>query len=299
MVSAQVLKDTSLIEIRVQNTDKVLAVQIANTMASEFVQFVSEMNQERMSKSLTFLQEQETAVKADLAIAYDELSRIQSRPDNAASITRDISTKNQVVVALRGDLAKLQTDVTMLSAGVRQVEAAMAATPQSERTGAAYQALVTSQAQKVAELANASARASAMAQEIASLERSVTSLEGKLVTAQNEEAVVKADATRLEATLNLLSSKMVEAQMAHSLNLGETTISVVSPAMEPRNPVKPRKLVNMAVAGVLGGFVSVLLVFVLEYMDNTVKTQDDVQKYLNIGTLGSIPVVDARQRRKR
>ena len=142
-------------------------------------------------------------------------------------------------------------------------------------------------------------RASAASQEISSLERAVAGLEGKLVAAQNEEAVAKAGVDRLESTLNLLSAKIVEAQMAHSLNLGETTISVVSPAMEPKNPVKPRKIVNMAVAGVLGGFVSLLLVFVLEYMDNTIKTADDVQKYLNTGTLGTIPLIDGRKRRKK
>ena len=209
-------------------------------------------------------------------------------------------------VNLRAQAADLQADVTLLSAAVRQADQQLASTAATitGEGGVAipnpiYQALVSTQAQKTTELSTASARASAAAQEISSLERSVAALEGKLVIAQNEEAVAEADVARLESTLNLLSSKIVEAQMAHSLNLGETTISVVSPAMEPNNPVKPRKLVNMAVAGVLGGFVSLLLVFVLEYMDNTIKTQDDVQKYLNTGTLGTIPMIDSRKRRKK
>lgn len=305
MVSAQVLKDTSLIEVRVQNTDKALAVRIANTVASEFVQFVSEMNQERMAKSLQFLAEQEMVLKQDLQAAYDRLKQIQARPENASAIAREIATKNQVIINLRQDLARAQAEVTLLSSELRQLEQQIAATPATiGEAGAAspnptYQALVASQAQKSAELASASARISASAQEISALESAVATLEGKLVSAQNEEAVAKADVDRLENTLSLLSSKVVEAQMAHSLNLGETTISVVSPAIEPKNPVKPRKLVNMAVAGVLGAFVSVLLVFVLEYMDNTIETQDDVQKYLNMGTLGSIPMIDAHKRRRK
>jgi len=40
-------------------------------------------------------------------------------------------------------------------------------------------------------------------------------------------------------------------------------------------PVKPRKLLNMAVAGVLGGFVSVFGVFFLEYWRSPRKQQDD------------------------
>jgi len=296
MVSAQVLKDTSLIEVRVQNTDRVLAVSIANTIASEFVQSVSEMNQERMAKSLTFLAEQEAVLKADLETAYAALQVAQAKPENAASLTRDIATKNQVIVNLRAELASLQADVTLVTSSLRQIEKQIAATPTSDPS---YQTLVESRVQTTNELAVASTRASAASQEISSLERAVAGLEGKLVAAQNEEAVAKAGVDRLESTLNLLSAKIVEAQMAHSLNLGETTISVVSPAMEPKNPVKPRKIVNMAVAGVLGGFVSLLLVFVLEYMDNTIKTADDVQKYLNTGTLGTIPLIDGRKRRKK
>lgn len=296
MVSAQVLKDTSLIEVRVQNTDRALAVSIANTIASEFVQSVSEMNQERMAKSLTFLAEQEAVLKADLQTAYAALQVTQAKSENAAALTRDISTKSQVIVNLRAELASLQADVTLVTSTLRQIEKQIAATPTSDPS---YQTLVASRVQNTNDLEVASTRASAAAQEISSLERAVAGLEGKLVVAQNEEAAAKAGVDRLESTLNLLSAKIVEAQMAHSLNLGETTISVVSPAMEPKNPVKPRKLVNMAVAGVLGGFVSLLLVFVLEYMDNTIKTADDVQKYLNTGTLGTIPLIDGRKRRKK
>ena len=82
--------DTSLIEVS-QNTDRVLAVSIANTIASEFVQSVSEMNQERMP-ILTFLAEQEAVLKADLEPPR-RFQVAQAKPENAASLTRDIATR--------------------------------------------------------------------------------------------------------------------------------------------------------------------------------------------------------------
>jgi capsular polysaccharide biosynthesis protein len=309
MVTAQVLKDTSLVEVRVQNTDRALAAKIANTIASEFVQFVSEQNEERMSRSLAFLEEQAAILTKDLTAAYASLTALQAKPDSMASISREMSSKNQVIVKLREDLAGQDMDIALLGASIRQIDRELAATPatvggapadgNSGTPNPAYQALKASRTEKSGLLADASARAAVLQTEIASLEASTAALEAKLATAQNNEAILRTNVTRLESTLNLLSSKTVEAQMAHSLNLGDTTISVVSPALEPNSPVKPRKMVNMAVAGVLGGFVSVLLVFVLEYMDNTVKTQEDVAKYLNLGTLGAIPVMESRQRRKR
>jgi len=216
---------------------------------------------------------------------------------------------NQVSARLREDLAREEMDLFLIGTDISQIDRDLAATPATlegapgSGTGGipnpAYQALIASRTGKAKLLADSTALAAALEGEISRLEDSATQLGAKLAAAQNEEAVVKANVSRLESTLNLLSSKMVEAQMAHSVNLGETTIAVVSPAMEPSSPVKPRKMVNMAVAGVLGGFVSVLLVFVLEYMDNTVKTQEDVSKYLSLGTLGAIPVMESRQRRKK
>lgn len=309
MVSAQVLKDTNLVEVRVQNTDRTLAARIANTMASEFVQFMSEQNQDRMSKSLAFLAEQETRLKKDLANAYATLNAVQVKPDSASAIAREISSLQQVVVRLREDLARREMDASLIEADIRWLDRDIATTP-ATLTGSApdgkpgapnpaYQALIASRADKVRQLAYLESQAAALEGQIRRMQAASAELEARYAVAQNGEAVAKATVQRLESTLNLLSSKMVEAQMAHSVNLGETTISVVSPALEPSFPVKPRKAVNMAVAGVLGGFVSVMLVFVMEYMDNTVKTQEDVTKLLNLGTLAVIPIFESRVRPKK
>ena len=58
-------------------------------------------------------------------------------------------------------------------------------------------------------------------------------------------------------------------------NLPQTNI--VSPAVEPIDPVKPQKLMNVAVATVLGGFISVLMVFGIEYWKAPRKTTSVAQ----------------------
>lgn len=294
MVSTQILKDTNLIEIRVQNTDKALATQIANTMASEFVQFVSEANQERMTKSLEFLTAQKALLKAELEQVYEELGEIQSGPDNLASLTRDIASESQALSTFRADLARAQVRESQLRASLAQIDTGLTETaPQGEEEPSpAHLELLAARSQKSLELVECTAEIAGLQQQIGKLAASVSEKESRLNSARNRENEVMANLTRIESTLSLLDTKMIEAQMAQSLNYGENTISVVSPALEPVSPVKPRKVLNMAVAGVLGGLMSVLLVFVLEYMDNTIKTQEDVMKHLNLGTLGAIPVFD-------
>jgi len=308
MVSAQILKDTNLIEVRVQNTDKALATKIANTIASEFVVFVSQANQERMAKSLAFLMEQKEALRKELESAYAELKKTQTRGDNSVSLARDIATKTQVLTRAREDLVTAQLRRTLLEAGLKQIETDLATTPstipgQSQTTqvpNPVYQDLLQAKSEKTIELAETDAQIDALQREVASLETSLAAMEARLTVVKNEEDKQRVNVKRLEDTLSLLDAKMVEAQMAQSINFGEATISVISPALEPDSPVKPRKTLNMAVAGVLGWFVSLLLAFILEYLDNTIKTQEDVQKHLNLGTLGAIPIIEQpRATRKR
>jgi len=67
------------------------------------------------------------------------------------------------------------------------------------------------------------------------------------------------------------------------------SVSIVDTAVIPTHPVKPNKTLNILIAFVVGLMASVGLVFLIEYMDNTVKTSDDVEKLLGIPVLGVIP----------
>lgn len=71
------------------------------------------------------------------------------------------------------------------------------------------------------------------------------------------------------------------------------SVSIVDPAVIPTNPVKPNKKLNVLIAFVVGLMASVGLVFLLEYMDNTIKTSEDVEKLLGIPILGVIPNYEA------
>lgn len=72
-------------------------------------------------------------------------------------------------------------------------------------------------------------------------------------------------------------------------------VSVVDPAMVPTEPVSPRKLLNIAIALVLGAMVAVGLVLLLEYLDTTIKSADDVARHLGLPVLGTIPTFGAKE----
>lgn len=66
-------------------------------------------------------------------------------------------------------------------------------------------------------------------------------------------------------------------------------VQILDPAQLPTAPDSPRVMLNMAIAFFLGLIVSVGLVFLFEYLDNTVKTQEDIEKLLGIPVIGVIP----------
>jgi capsular polysaccharide biosynthesis protein len=53
----------------------------------------------------------------------------------------------------------------------------------------------------------------------------------------------------------------------------------------------PQTRILMMAAGLLGLLVGVVLAFVLDYLDDTIKDPEDVERYMSLPTLGSIPAV--------
>lgn len=72
-------------------------------------------------------------------------------------------------------------------------------------------------------------------------------------------ASLESEKTRLNDTLVYLDSRIAKTQVARSIDLGSTNLVVISAAGIPEVPARPRKEMNMAVALVLGLFVSIIL----------------------------------------
>ena len=71
-------------------------------------------------------------------------------------------------------------------------------------------------------------------------------------------------------------------------------VQVIDKAEIPQNAIKPREMLNMAIAGLLGLMLSFGIVFLLEYLDNTIKSPGDVEKYLELPTIGTIPEINEK-----
>jgi uncharacterized protein involved in exopolysaccharide biosynthesis len=71
--------------------------------------------------------------------------------------------------------------------------------------------------------------------------------------------------------------------------LETNNVSVIEEAVVPRLPVRPRKSLNLLVAVVVGLLIGVGTALTIEYFDTTVKTPDDVERYLGLPVIGIVP----------
>jgi capsular exopolysaccharide synthesis family protein len=83
------------------------------------------------------------------------------------------------------------------------------------------------------------------------------------------------------------------AQTVNEVQIGEqlmnNNVTILDRATVPPYPIKPRKRLNLMIGAMFGLFLGVGAAFFLDYLDNTFRTPDDVEKYLSLSVLGVIP----------
>lgn len=87
---------------------------------------------------------------------------------------------------------------------------------------------------------------------------------------------------------------IVAAVTGEFINTSKTLVAngnvrVIEEVVVPENPVSPNKKMNIAIAFILGLMVSVGLCFLLEFMDNTFKSKEQLEREIDIPVLGTIP----------
>jgi polysaccharide biosynthesis transport protein len=83
-----------------------------------------------------------------------------------------------------------------------------------------------------------------------------------------------------------------------SAGITASNIIIVDQAEVPLQPYKPDKRLNLILAAVVGLFLGMGLAFFFEYLDNTVKTPQDLEQFIQLPSFGMVPEI-SYERRKR
>lgn len=113
---------------------------------------------------------------------------------------------------------------------------------------------------------------------------------GKLPLKEQGLAKVMRDAAVAREIYVMLAKRHEEARISEVMQ--PTDVQVIDMATLPDEPIKPKKTLNIVIAAILGLFIGTGAAFVLEYMNKSIQTAEDVQRYLDLSVLGSIPHFD-------
>jgi tyrosine-protein kinase Etk/Wzc len=90
-----------------------------------------------------------------------------------------------------------------------------------------------------------------------------------------------------------LLQKREETNIAKASTI--SNIDIVDPAVTPEVPVKPKKLLYLGLGLSIGIMAGIILAFILENLDNTIKDADMVKRELNLPILAVIPHIPAAE----
>ena len=135
----------------------------------------------------------------------------------------------------------------------------------------------------------AMAREKSLLRNVNKLRREAQNLSGKEIQYQALERQVDSNKQMQETVLNRLK------EMGVSRELETNNIRVMEEAQVPGFPIKPRKTRDLSLAIVIGLLGGIGLAFFREYLDNTIRTPEEVGRYLGFPVVGIIPVFEEKR----
>ena len=130
--------------------------------------------------------------------------------------------------------------------------------------------------------------------EVANLSRQVDSQKGEVQRVGRDAiqyASLKSEIDTKRKMLADLLSRQSEAETSSALkDTRATNMRIVDRAEVPPAPYKPNTLLNLALSLVFGLGLGAVAAMLLNYLDNTVKSEVDIQRYAGIPALGFVPL---------
>ena len=180
---------------------------------------------------------------------------------------------------LEGELVQLQTkfkkehpEIKNRVSQIEQIQAAIAA--QAEKLVAGLEADYNQQRRREGELfANVN--------------------QHKRASVQQGRKTVQMDMLQRDALSNknlyeVILQKIKETDVAASLR--NNNVALIEPAVAPTSPIRPQPVKNLAVALALGLLAGFGVVFLRDYMNNTIKEQEDIETHWRSDCLAVVPL---------
>jgi succinoglycan biosynthesis transport protein ExoP len=231
-------------------------------------------------------QAQRMSVEAKLG----ELTQVAKDPATAGTIFSE--GDNPLVGKIKGEIGSLETEKSKLLKVYKEKHPEIVKVDAQiqhlrDRLEAEFRGTLRSVQTQVKV---ARAREDSQLKEVNNLRREGQDLNDKESQYQNLQRDVESNQQLYDSVVKRLKETGVAGGLENS------NVRIIEEATTPGAPIRPRQAYNLGLSIVAGLVLAFGLAFALEYLDTTVKTPDDVERYLGLSVIGVVPAFYARRR---
>ena len=332
----ELIRDTILLKINVEDQDPVLARDIANAIAKIYIEFNISNRLEYSQNTLTWMSDQLYEVKKRLEdseaefLEYKQNEKIFSVEGRQKVIDQKIQEFNDAYLEARNSRLSLDAKLSELKnrlatkGDIMQARSLLTNTlidnlygqlldmeVELSRLNKVYKEKHPKVVQIQTQIDNTNAK---LKEEI---DKEVKSMESERTVLLEREKVLQTtlsdfendalDTNKKELKYTILQrnvqtnqnlydtllSKVKEADITGNIDV--SNIRITEEAVMPASPVKPKKKLNLMLSVIFGLMTGAGLAFLWEYLDRSLRTEEDVRRYLGLPVLSVIPVADLKK----
>jgi polysaccharide biosynthesis transport protein len=324
-LSVRRVPNSHLMDVSFESTDPQLAARIVNAHIASYIEQNFRSKYEATTRASTWLTDQLTELKIrvqkaeDARIAYERQNQIWTLDDKQNITSQRLADINKQLTDAQSERMKKESLFQFAKSGnldaVPQIQSNTALTDlfkkrsdvSSEYTDALSQygpnfpKVLRLQAQLKefdqniekekknildaleSDYREAKQRESLLSQALDQQKTETNQMAGKLV----EYNILKREAEANKTLYEGLMTKLKETAISQGLR--SSNIRVVDPAMIPSTPSRPAKARNLALGFLVGLVGGIGLALLREYLDNTVKTPNDIETLSRLPSLAVVP----------
>jgi len=324
-LSVKRVPNSRLIEVTFEAEDPQLAAQVVNAHLQNYIEqnFRSKYDATMQASNWLSAELEELRIKVekseDARLAYERENQIWQIDEKQDITTQKLGDLSKAVTDAQTDLAQKEALYRMAISG--NVDALPAA-----RDSVVIQDLIKRKTDLDSEYADAvnqygpnypkvqrlAAQQKEIDDDLAGAQKTVVeSIQEEYTTARNHVSLLQEALDKQKSETNDLAEKLVQYHILQhdaeankqlydgllqklkeaSLTAGlrSSNIRVVDPALEPSSPSRPQKARNILLAFLVGLVGGVGLAIFREYLDNTVKSPDDIESLTGLPSLAVVP----------
>jgi len=324
-LSVRRVPNSRLMDVSFESTDPQLAARIVNAHIASYIEQNFRSKYEATTQASTWLADQLGELKIrvqrseDARIAYERQNQIWTLDDKQNITTQRLSDVNKQLTDAQSERMKKESLYQFAKAGnldavpeVQNNSAIGDLFKKRSDTASQYTDALAQYGPNFPKVQRLQAQLKEFDQTIEKEKQKILDvLESDYHEAQQREALLTNALDQQKSETNQMAGKLVEynilkreaeanktlyeglmtklKETAISAGLRSSNIRVVDPAMIPSTPARPAKARNVALAFLVGLVGGIGLALMREYLDNTVKTPDDVETLSRLPSLAVVP----------